>query len=146
MATMPAGATDQPNIALIVVDDMLYNTPESFGKKVEGLTPRIDALAAQGMRFTQAYDSSSRCAPSRGSMMTGLYQDGYAVTPRSSDTTVKESVFTIPELLAKQGCRSGLFGKDTHCRPLGKHGFDIVATMASMGLGRHGVFEAKGIR
>ncbi len=125
-----------PNIALIVVDDMLYNTPESFGGSVEGLTPHIDALVRRGMSFTQAYNASSRCAPSRGSMMTGLFQDGYAVTQQSSDTTVKDEVYTIPELLAPKGYVSGLFGKDTHYRPLAKYGFDTVATMASMGVGR----------
>ena len=75
-----------PNILLIAVDDMGYDTPESFGGRVEGLTPHIDRLAGQGTRFTAAYNTSSRCAPSRGSIMTGLYQDGYATKPGSSDT------------------------------------------------------------
>ena len=106
-----AGAPKLPNIALIVVDDMLYNTPESFGGSVPGLTPHIDALAARGMSFNQAYNASSRCAPSRGSMMTGFFQDGYSVAQVSSDTTVKDSVYTLPELLGKNVMSPGFLEK-----------------------------------
>ena len=125
-----------PNILLIAVDDMGYDTPESFGGRVKGLTPHIDRLAGQGTRFTAAYNTSSRCAPSRGSIMTGLYQDGYATKPGSSDTTVRESVLTIPEYLRQKDYMSGLFGKDTHYRPLEKYGFDEVSPMAAMAVGR----------
>ena len=136
---------DLPNIVLMAVDDMLYNTPESFGGSIKGLTPHIDALAERGMRFTEAYNASSRCAPSRGSMMTGFYQDGYAVEQVSSDTTVKDSIYTIPELLDGKGYLSGLFGKDTHYRPLEKYDFDIVEPMAAMGVGRSPELYAKNV-
>ena len=72
-----AAGTQSPNILLIAVDDMGYDTPASFGGRVDGLTPHIDTLASQGMSFTRAYNTSSRCAPSRGSIMTGHYQDNY---------------------------------------------------------------------
>jgi N-sulfoglucosamine sulfohydrolase len=125
-----------PNIALIAVDDMLYNTPECFGGEIAGLTPNIDRLAQRGMRFNQAYNTSSRCAPSRGSMMTGQYQDNYNEKPGSSDTTVKSSILTIPELLKERGYLTGLFGKDTHYKPIEKYNFDHVSPMAAMAVGR----------
>ncbi len=125
-----------PNILLIAVDDMLYNSPTSFGGGIAGLTPHIDALAKRGMSFRQAYNTASRCAPSRGSMMTGFYQDGYSVEPASASTTVKPSVLTIPEFLKKKDYATGLFGKDTHYRPLKKYGFDHVSPMAAMAVGR----------
>ena len=62
-----------PNILLIAVDDMGYDTPASFGGRVEGLTPHIDALASQGMRFTNVFAAASVCAPSRAAAYTGLY-------------------------------------------------------------------------
>jgi len=136
-ASLVLGATDQPpNILLIAVDDMGYDTPASFGGWVEGLTPNIDTLASQGMSFTRAYNTSSRCAPSRGSIMTGHYQDNYNEKRGSSDTTVRSSVLTIPEYLQQKGYMTGLFGKDTHYRPLEKYNFDLVSPMAAMAVGR----------
>ena len=132
---LAAGGT-LPNILLIAVDDMGYDTPVSFGGQVAGLTPHIDALANQGMTFSRAYNTSSRCAPSRGSIMTGHYQDNYNEKRGSSDTTVRSGVRTIPEYLRQQGYMTGLFGKDTHYRPIEKYGFDQVSPMAAMAVGR----------
>lgn len=136
-ASLALAASDQPpNVLLIAVDDMGYDTPTSFGGRVEGLTPHIDTLASQGMAFTRAYNTSSRCAPSRGSIMTGHYQDNYNERPGTHDTTVRQSVLTIPEYLRQKGYMTGLFGKDTHYRPIEKYGFDLVSPMAAMAVGR----------
>jgi N-sulfoglucosamine sulfohydrolase len=89
-----------------------------------------------GMQFTQAYNTSSRCAPSRGSMMTGFFQDRYSKNPGTGDTTVKATILTIPELLKQKGYRTGLFGKDTHYRPIEKYDFDHISHMAAMAVGR----------
>jgi N-sulfoglucosamine sulfohydrolase len=140
-----AGGDEPPNILLIAVDDMGYDTPSSFGGWVEGLTPHIDTLASQGMAFTRAYNTSSRCAPSRGSIMTGLYQDGYNEKPGGSNTVVRASVRTIPEYLKEKGYMSGLFGKDTHYRPIEKYGFDRVSPMAAMAVGRSPELYARNI-
>ena len=129
-------AADGPNVLLIAVDDMGYDTPVSFGGRVEGLTPHIDSLASKGMSFTRAYNTSSRCAPSRGSIMTGHYQDNYNEKRGGSDTTVRADVLTIPEYLRERGYMTGLFGKDTHYRPIEKYGVDRVAPMAAMAVGR----------
>jgi N-sulfoglucosamine sulfohydrolase len=134
-----------PNILLIAVDDMGYDTPASFGGRVEGLTPHIDSLASHGMSFTRAFNTSSRCAPSRGSIMTGHYQDNYNVKPGSSDTTVRPGVRTIPEYLRDKGYLTGLFGKDTHYRPIEKYGFDRVEPMAAMAVGRSPELYARNI-
>tara|TARA_B100000809_G_scaffold19840_2_gene17457 strand:+ start:3099 stop:4637 length:1539 start_codon:yes stop_codon:yes gene_type:complete len=125
-----------PNVILIAVDDMGFDTPASFGGVVKGLTPNIDALAVKGMSFRQAYNTSSRCGPSRGTMMTGQYQDVYNEKPGSSNTTVRKGVKTIPEYLAPLGYITGLFGKDSHYKPLKKYAFDHVSPMSGMGVGR----------
>jgi N-sulfoglucosamine sulfohydrolase len=134
-----------PNILLIAVDDMGYDTPASFGGRVEGLTPHIDTLASQGMSFTRAYNTSSRCAPSRGSIMTGHYQDNYNVERGGRDTSVRADVRTIPEYLRERDYMTGLFGKDTHYRPIEKYGFDRVAPMAAMAVGRSPELYARNI-
>ncbi|NIP17509.1 MAG: sulfatase-like hydrolase/transferase, partial [Xanthomonadales bacterium] len=143
LALAAGGAS--PNILLIALDDMGHDTPVSFGGRVEGLTPHIDSLAERGMSFTRAFNTSSRCAPSRGSIMTGHYQDNYNEQPGTHDTTVRPSVRTVPEYLRDKGYLSGLFGKDTHYRPLDKYGFDRVVPMAAMAVGRSPELYAENI-
>lgn len=126
----------KPDMVLLVVDDMLFDTPGAFGGTVPGLTPRMDELARRGMRFTRAYNASSRCAPSRGSMMTGLYQDQYAARPGTADVNVREGVPILPRVLASAGYHTALLGKDTHYRPLDAYAFREVVPMADMAVGR----------
>ncbi|MEM1069557.1 MAG: sulfatase-like hydrolase/transferase [Planctomycetota bacterium] len=66
----PSKPTDQPNIILILADDLGYSDLGCYGGEMN--TPNIDALAAKGVRLTQVYNSA-RCCPSRASLMTGLY-------------------------------------------------------------------------
>ncbi len=61
---------NQPNVVVILLDDMGYSDLGSFGGEVE--TPNMDSLAKGGLRFTQNYNSA-RCCPSRASLLTGLY-------------------------------------------------------------------------
>ena len=61
----------QPNILFILSDDQNPDTLGCFGGKV--LTPALDKLCAEGVKFTRAYNSSSVCTPSRYTCMTGQY-------------------------------------------------------------------------
>src|ERR1043165_5783 len=67
-----AGATsaERPNVIVFLVDDMGYSDIGCFGGEVP--TPNLDKLAAEGLRFTQFYNTP-RCSPSRASLLTGLY-------------------------------------------------------------------------
>ena len=67
----PLTATDRPNIVLIMADDMGYETLSSNGS-ADYETPRLDALAASGIRFTQTH-SQPLCTPTRVQIMTGQY-------------------------------------------------------------------------
>ena len=67
----PAAKT--PNVILILVDDMGYGDPQCYNAKSLIPTPNIDALAKQGMRFTDAHSPSSVCTPTRYSILTGRY-------------------------------------------------------------------------
>ncbi|TWT53442.1 Arylsulfatase [Rubripirellula amarantea] len=63
--------TDQrPNIVIVLADDLGYSDLGCYGGEIS--TPNIDALAKNGVRFTQLYNSA-RCCPSRASLLTGLY-------------------------------------------------------------------------
>lgn len=62
----------RPNVILIYADDLGYGDLGCYGSKVN-VTPYIDKLATQGMRFTQYYSASSVCSPSRGALLTGCH-------------------------------------------------------------------------
>ncbi len=63
-------AQKRPNIILILSDDMGYSDLGCYGSEIS--TPNLDALAKEGLRYTQFYNMG-HCCPSRASLMTGLY-------------------------------------------------------------------------
>ncbi|MEZ4319991.1 MAG: sulfatase [Myxococcota bacterium] len=71
----PADPVRPTNVLLIVVDDLNTSAVSAYGNPAVD-TPRIDALAAQGVRFTHAYSQYPVCGPSRASMLTGYYPHG----------------------------------------------------------------------
>ncbi len=70
--TACAESHEQPNIILIVADDLGYGELGSYGQEYIR-TPNVDRLAAEGMRFTNHYSGSPVCAPSRSVLLTGLH-------------------------------------------------------------------------
>src|SRR5678815_4073994 len=69
-ARVADAAPARPNVVVILSDDMGYSDAGCFGSEIE--TPNIDRLAAQGLRFTQFYNTA-RCCPTRASLLTGVY-------------------------------------------------------------------------
>src|SRR5438552_12944118 len=65
-----ATAAQRPNILLILSDDMGFSDLGCYGSEIQ--TPNLDALAQDGVRFTQFYNTA-RCCPTRASLLTGLY-------------------------------------------------------------------------
>ena len=71
-ALCPSLLAAQPNIVLILADDLGYGDVGCYGAtKVK--TPNIDRLASEGRRFTDAHSASSVCTPSRYALLTGEY-------------------------------------------------------------------------
>lgn len=68
--SQPASKSGSPNIIIVLVDDMGFSDLGCYGSEIE--TPNIDKLAAEGLRFTQFYNSG-RCCPTRASLLTGLH-------------------------------------------------------------------------
>src|SRR5690242_1874944 len=62
---------DRPNVVQILIDDMGFADLGCYGGEIG--TPHIDRLAAQGIRFTNAYDASPVCSPSRVGILTGQF-------------------------------------------------------------------------
>ena len=72
-----------PNIVLILADDLGWNDVSMNGPNPTTQTPNIDALAAEGITFTQGYAANGTCAPSRAALMSGRYgtRFGFEFTP-----------------------------------------------------------------
>src|SRR5690242_10310647 len=66
------GASDRPNVIVIVTDDQGAGDAGCYGAK-DIQTPNIDALARRGVRFTQFYAAAPVCSPSRAALLTGRY-------------------------------------------------------------------------
>src|SRR5476651_1563897 len=81
-----AEATNRPNILLILADDLGWSDLGCYGGEIK--TPNLDALAANGLRFTQFYNCT-RCCPSRASLLTGLYPHQAGVGLMTSDKAAK---------------------------------------------------------
>jgi arylsulfatase A-like enzyme len=69
MPETPPATTDQPNIVLLLADDMGFADIGCYGSEIQ--TPNLDAPAGGGMRLRQMYNCA-RCCPTRASMLTGL--------------------------------------------------------------------------
>jgi arylsulfatase A len=67
-----AASTERPNIVFVLADDLGYGDLGAYGQR-RIRTPRLDRLAAEGIRFTQFYSGSTVCAPSRGTFLTGRH-------------------------------------------------------------------------
>jgi len=105
-STLALAQTQKPNIMIIVVDDMGYSDPGCYGGEIN--TPNIDALANNGLRFTQFYNCSRSC-PSRASLMTGLYPQQVGIT--GMGLSLNNKCVTIAEALKLNGYNTGMTGK-----------------------------------
>jgi len=108
-----AAASDKPNILLILADDMGYSDAGCYGGDVR--TPNLDALAANGLRFTQFYNTA-RCWPSRAAILTGYYaqavrRDAMPGVPSGSKGVRPAWARLLPEMLRPLGYRSYQSGK-----------------------------------
>lgn len=111
------------NILILTADDLAYNSIGAFGCLVENISPNIDRLASEGLRFTHAHVSSAVCQPCRQSLLTGLYphnNGGEGFEP------INDTITTLPELLKNAGYLNGILGKEIHHQPTDKFFWDYI--------------------
>lgn len=130
----------QSNILLINIDDMGWQDVGFMGSKFYE-TPNLDALAADGMIFTNAYTSASNCAPSRACLMSGQWTPRHGVytvessergnskdrklIPIPNNTILPDTQYTLAEALKDAGYKTCHAGKWHLSNDLSKHGFDV---------------------
>jgi arylsulfatase A len=100
----------QPNILLILVDDLGWADVGCYGSKFHE-TPHIDRLAEEGMQFTDAYAASAVCSPTRTSILTGKYPSRLGITRATPQVSLPLGEVTIAEALKAAGYRTAHFGK-----------------------------------
>ncbi|MEM7391467.1 MAG: sulfatase-like hydrolase/transferase, partial [Verrucomicrobiota bacterium] len=101
----------KPNIILILADDLGYADLGCFGQKVLK-TPRLDAMAEEGMRFTQFYAGSTVCAPSRSVLMTGRHAGRTVVRGNSTEPVIiQPGQATLASVLKPAGYATACIGK-----------------------------------
>ncbi|WP_417700315.1 arylsulfatase [Pseudophaeobacter sp.] len=120
---------EAPNIIVVLIDDLGYGQPGTFGGPVP--TPAMDALAEDGLRFTR-FHTTAICSPTRASLLTGRnhHQSGFGTITELStgypgyDSIWPRSTATIAEILKDHGYSTSAFGKwhntpDWETSPLG---------------------------
>ncbi len=104
----------QPNIIFILIDDQGYYDLGCYGA-TEIKTPRIDAIAKEGMRFTDYYAAAPICSPSRAGLLTGCYPRRVGnhiwVHRADSATGIHPNELTLAELLKANGYATACIGK-----------------------------------
>jgi len=112
---------------------MNYDTPGVTGCKTPGVTPHIDRLAGQGLRFTHAHVTVAVCQPSRECLMTARYPHRNGAT---GFYPVHKDVPTLQELLKAAGYHLGILGKVGHLQPAEKFPWDFQRDQGDLGMGR----------
>ena len=129
-----------PNIILINIDDMGWNDVSFMGSEYYQ-TPNIDALAAQGVIFTQGYAASANCAPSRASIVSGQWTTRHQIytvgnsdrgkakdrklIPIQNTTILDQKITTISQKLKENGYTNCHAGKWHLSKDPSDYGFDI---------------------
>jgi len=115
--------TGLPNLVVCMSDDhgMLFSEP--YGAS-HVHTPNLTRLAAEGMRFTHAFNTSPSCGPSRTSMLTALWPAHHGAEPNHK--APKPGVTGLPGMLKSLGYETACFGKVAHNDWAKFYNFDVV--------------------
>ncbi len=123
----------KPNIVFILTDDQRYDAYSAAGHPFLK-TPNIDRLANEGATFANAFVTTSICAPSRGSILTGMYAHSSGVPTIESLKDPNPKWPTFSQLLQKAGYETAFLGKwhmARHKRP--RRGFDHWVSFYNQG-------------
>ena len=108
---------DKPNIIIIYADDLGYGDLSCYNVAAAYQTPRLDRMANEGVRFTDAHSPSTICSPSRYGLYSGqqIYRStgrgGGAFEGPGGPSYLKPGTLTVAQMLKEAGYRTGVFGK-----------------------------------
>jgi len=132
-SSVSSAASSRPNILLITADDLGHQLSCYGETRIR--TPHLDALAAQGVRFANAYVAQSSCSSSRAALLTGRWPHqngqyglahlGFQIHPGQKN---------LPALLKEAGYYNGIIGK-LHVQPAGEYPFDWMPAKEKVAAG-----------
>ncbi|MEC9092890.1 MAG: sulfatase-like hydrolase/transferase, partial [Planctomycetota bacterium] len=106
---------DQPNIVVILADDLGYGDVQCYNRESKVPTPNLNLLAKQGIRFTDAHSPSTVCTPTRYSLLTGrmAFRTGMrgVFTGVGGPCMIEKQRLTLGGMLQQQGYHTACFGK-----------------------------------
>lgn len=152
LASFAKAADRKPNFVYVFTDDQRWDAL-SVVQREQGekgrfpwlRTPNLDRIAAEGIRFRNAFVVNSLCAPSRASLVTGQYGHVNGVT--NNHTPHPEGNLSVAVLLRPAGYVSGYFGKWHHGSQSGKRpGFDTSASFVGQGVYFDCPIEVDGVK
>ena len=107
--------SEQPNIVIILADDMGIDSVASLNEKCGIPTPNLDRLVAQGLTFTDAHSGSAVCSPTRYGVLTGRYswrsRLKRGIVGQWQPPLIAEERTTLPEMLRDSGYATACIGK-----------------------------------
>jgi len=127
-----AGAK-RPNFLFITADDMNYDSVGVYGCPISDITPNIDRLAGEGMRFTHSHVTIAVCQPCRSVLMTGRYPHRNGA---EGFEPIDPAVPTLQEQLRSAGYLNGIMAKNSHLAPREKFCWDYYILGSELGRGR----------
>lgn len=105
----PPAVAEKPNLIFITMDDMNWDSMGAYGSTIPGITPHMDKLASEGLRFMHAYNAAPSCVPSRNAFMTGRHSH---VSGVMGFYNVESGHYeTLPEMLRTAGYYTGVVHK-----------------------------------
>ena len=124
LPALPAvAAAKRPNIVLVISDDTRMLDFGCYGSP-DAVTPNIDRLAAEGLRFTRFFQATAMSSPTRHCLLTGLYPVRSGAYP--NHTRLNDGVGTLPQYLKQAGYRVALEGK-RHIAPIEAFPFEYLS-------------------
>lgn len=115
-STICPAAEDLPNIVIVYADDLGYGDLSCYNPEAAYKTPRLDRMAREGIRFTDAHSPSTICSPSRYGLYSGQLvcrtgRRSTAFEGPGGPSYLAPGQLTIADMLRRQGYRTGVFGK-----------------------------------
>src|SRR5690606_5940351 len=122
------------NVVLITADDLNCSSVGVYGCRVPDITPHIDQLAAEGIRFSRSHVTTAVCMPSRGALLTGLYPmhsgvEGFKPT--------QKDIPTVMCGLKQVGYLCAVLGKVEQSAPKTVSEWDVNIAAGELGAGRN---------
>ncbi|MEO0415078.1 MAG: sulfatase-like hydrolase/transferase, partial [Verrucomicrobiota bacterium] len=112
----------QPNVVFLTMDDLSRSSLGIHGCTIPEITPHLDRLAEEGMRFDHFHMIATNCTPSRNHMMTGQYQQNNLILSLGKEGAGNHTNHrTMPAIFREAGYHTGIMGKNSHQMPFDPH-------------------------